>query len=138
MGIVIMQCFIYAKRKEKNVHVPKMQHNTSKTFLKNIWSFCTIVLLSFCPFVLLSFCPFVLLSLCPFVLLYTIFHTLDNSHYTLHYIHDTLHIVHFTLYITHFSIYIIHYTLCTLHIKLYTLRYMPLHYTLYTDLVITL
>ena len=58
-------------RKNKNVHVPKMQHNTSKTFLKkyfNFLSFCPFVLLSFYPFVLLFFCPYVLLLLCPYVL----------------------------------------------------------------------
>ena len=65
----------------KNVHVPKMQHNTTKTFLKNILSFCTLVffvLLSFCPFdlfyfclfLLLSFFPFIILSFCSFVLLF--------------------------------------------------------------------
>ena len=44
------------KHFNKNVHVPKMQHNTSNTF----WElFCPSVL---CSFVLLSFCSFVLLS----------------------------------------------------------------------------
>ena len=53
----------------KKVHVPKMQHNTSKTFLKTVLSFCHFVLLSYCPFVLLSFCPFVLLSFFSFFFL---------------------------------------------------------------------
>ena len=51
----------------KNVHVPKMQHKTSKIFWRNILSLCVLVSLSLCPFVPLSLCPFVRLSLCPFV-----------------------------------------------------------------------
>ena len=57
--------------KNKNKHVFKMQHNTSKIFLRNI--------LSLCPFVLLSFCPCVLLS--------TIWYILYIVHYTLYTIH---------------------------------------------------
>ena len=34
--------------RDKNVHVPKMQHNTSEIFFLD---FCPIVSLSFCPFV---------------------------------------------------------------------------------------
>ena len=70
-----------------NVHVPKMQHNTSKIYIYifclllnnfvslsllpfcHIFTFCHFGVLSFWPFDLLSFCPFVLLSFHPFVLL---------------------------------------------------------------------
>ena len=63
MNVCTEKCLSY--NNNKNVHVPKMQHNT-------LMSFCPFFLLSFCPFVLLSFCPFVLsfvhLSICRFVL----------------------------------------------------------------------
>ena len=50
--------------KNKNVHVPKMQHNTSNILFKKYF-----VLLSSCPFFLLSSCPLVPFSPCPLVLL---------------------------------------------------------------------
>ena len=110
------------KKDNKNVHVPKMQHNTSKTFKKYILSFYSFVFLSFCPFVLLSFCPFVLcpfvlllfcpyvlMSFCPFVLLSFCPFVLQSfsplsfcsfvllSFCPLYCVYYTLYIVHFTL-----------------------------------------
>ena len=44
LAILLLRCF-----DNKNVHVPKMQHKTSKIFFENYMSFDPFVLMSFCP-----------------------------------------------------------------------------------------
>ena len=137
------------KKKHKNIHVPKMQDNTSKLF-KNLscnliffpFSFCSFVLRSFCPFdpFFLSFYPYVFLSFCPFMhntpynIHYTLY-SLKNNHYKLY---TLLYTIHFTLYNINYKLYMYYTTLCTIHFTLFTIHYplytihCPNEFTLYT------